>query len=180
MEREMHHDRRAAETVGEAAGADQPLDAGDSTIIRVATREDVDGLLDLHAQFHAESPFSAFAPINTDRIIATLLAMIEADDARIFVLLKERQIVGALGCMLTTMWFSDAIVCQELFFFIKPEARVPAAASGLIAQTEEWAQRNGALAMALSSIENESRRGVSLFYRRRGYTSAEETFVKEL
>lgn len=109
--------------------------------IRIATLEDIPSILDLGEAMVAESRFRVYG-LNRGKTAKTLAGMI-GQPAYSVILMAERgdgNIVGMLAGYVVDFFFCDAVVAQDRFFFVKPEARGSSAALKLLLAFRRWAE----------------------------------------
>ncbi|MFT3720415.1 GNAT family N-acetyltransferase [Pseudorhodoferax sp.] len=112
-------------------------------MVRNATPEDLDALVELGAVMHAESPrFSrlAFAP---HVLRATLLHVM----AEHFLMVAEEggKIIGGMAAVCAPHWSSLDRVATDLALFIHPDHRGGIAPARLVNQYRIWARAKGAV-----------------------------------
>ena len=82
---------------------------------------------------------------------------------------EDEQVVGLLGVVLTSMYFSTDIVVKDILFYVHPEFRGSSAALRMIKAAEEWGVLYGAAEAQLGvSGEIDTERTVC-FFKRLGY-----------
>lgn len=109
--------------------------------IRLATLEDIPLILDLGELMVAESRFRHYG-LNRAKTAKTLATMI-GQPAHSIILLAERsagEAAGMLAGYMVDFFFCDAVVAQDRFFFVRPEARGSSAAIKLLVAFRRWAE----------------------------------------
>jgi acetyltransferase (GNAT) family protein len=110
--------------------------------IRFATREDIPTILDLAETMVAESRFNAYG---LDRAKTTpVVAGMIGQPAHSVILLAERDngtTVGMLGGYVADFFFCNAVIAQDRFYFVEPEARGSSAAIKLLIAFRRWAEQ---------------------------------------
>lgn len=109
--------------------------------IRFAALEDIPALLDMGEAMVAESRFSAYG-LNRDKSALMLTNMI-GHPPQSTILLAERsndEVVGMLAGYVVDFFFCDALVAQDRFFYVKPDARGSSAAIKLLLAFRRWAE----------------------------------------
>ncbi len=112
--------------------------------IRVATLGDVATVLELGELMVEESRFRPYG-LNRDKAGKTVESLIKQADQAV-ILLAERSdssVVGMLAGYVVDYFFCDALVAQDKFFFVKPEARGSSAAIKLLLGFRSWTERRG-------------------------------------
>jgi len=109
--------------------------------IRFATKEDVDTVLALGREMHAESRFAHY-PLNDEKAVSTIHGMI-ANPHKACLLLAQRadgKIAGMLAAYMSEFFFCDAIAVQDRWFYVLPQYRGSSAAVKLIIALRQWAE----------------------------------------
>ncbi|MDD5388887.1 MAG: hypothetical protein PHD37_06050 [Gallionellaceae bacterium] len=113
--------------------------------IRAATLDDISTVLELGELMVEESRFRPYG-LNRDKAGKTVESLIKQPDQAV-ILLAERDdssVVGMLAGYVVDYFFCDALVAQDKFFFVKPEARGSSAAIKLLLGFRSWVERRGA------------------------------------
>lgn len=113
--------------------------------IRAATLGDVSTVLDLGERMVEESRFRPYG-LNREKTGKTVESLIMQTDQAV-VLLAERsdsKVVGMLAGYVVDYFFCNALVAQDKFFFVAPEARGSSAAVKLLLGFRSWAERRQA------------------------------------
>jgi hypothetical protein len=130
--------------------------------------DDLPRVLELAHAFHAASTWAKI-PFDDAAFLATAAAMVEADEAAIF--LGED---GMCGGLINGLYFSPQTrVAIELFWW------APREGTALRQAFEAWATAHDVAAIQFSAMANERRTAVERLYRAAGYAPAETAFVKE-
>lgn len=109
--------------------------------IRFASPKDIPVILDMGEIMVAESRFNSFG-LNRDKTAVVLASMIGQPNHST-ILLAERsngEAVGMLAGYVVDFFFCDALIAQDRFFFVKPEARGSSAAIKLLLAFRRWAE----------------------------------------
>ncbi len=141
-------------------------------MIREATVDDISALLEMAPRFHAASPW-AHIPLNIEKLRTSLLNLITSDGAT---LLVNDDLSGAIGLVSGQIYFADAVVVQETFWWCEK----PGAGLALLDAAEKWARDTGASHMSMIRLEGLGDDRVDKIYRQRGYVSTEHTYLKGL
>lgn len=110
--------------------------------IRFATLEDVPAILDLGEMMVAESRFQTYG-LDRPKTAKVFVSMIKQATHSV-ILLAERDdgtLVGMLGGYVVDFFFCNAVVAQDRFYFVKPEARGSSAALKLLVAFRRWAEQ---------------------------------------
>jgi N-acetylglutamate synthase-like GNAT family acetyltransferase len=149
-------------------------------MIRTATIEDIDRLLELGRMFHAESPEYRDVSFDDTKVRRVLTSMIENPTGVIFVAMQDDCIVGGIVGMLTEYWFSNEKFATDLAVFVDPETRNGIIASKLVIALRIWATKMGARELKMPITAGINTDGVARLYDALGMRSVGQTFVKEL
>jgi GNAT superfamily N-acetyltransferase len=116
-------------------------------VIRPATLADMDALIALGRQMHAEGTFRHVV-LDEDKVRATFERLI----AEHFLAVNDgpEGIDGGLAGMLTEFWFSRERLACDLAFFVRPSRRGSIAAVRLVQAFVAWAQEQGAAEVSIS------------------------------
>lgn len=109
--------------------------------VRFATLEDIPLILDMGEAMVAESRFQPYG-LNREKTASVLVSMI-GQPKHSTILLAERgdgETVGMLAGYVVDFFFCDALIAQDRFFFVKPEARGSSAAVKLLLAFRRWAE----------------------------------------
>jgi RimJ/RimL family protein N-acetyltransferase len=147
-----------------------------TSIIREATEEDIFDILVLAREFSKEAPETH--KWNKEKTDAFLHNIIKNNNAIIFVLVKDDEVVGAIVGVVTEMFMANKIVATELAWFVSKEARGTPGSVKLIKKYEDWAKSCGADYVVLGDIKGISDLGN--LYSRLGYDATETTYMKGL
>lgn len=115
----------------------------EKTLIRAATCDDIDLLMDMATAMHAESPrYSrmAFAPA---KVLALFLRLIEWADGLLLVADRDGVIIGGVAGFVAPQWFSDELTATEFGVFMLPEHRGGMTAARLVRAYVHWAKAKG-------------------------------------
>jgi hypothetical protein len=91
------------------------------------------------------------------------------------------ELIGITAAIAYPMYFNPAkLVAQELWWYIKPEARGGLASKLLFQEIEKWGMGKQAAAMFMVALDNDRVETMVKLYGRLGYKPTERAFVKEL
>jgi GNAT superfamily N-acetyltransferase len=141
--------------------------------IRGAFDSDRDRLLEMAAQFVADSSYRAFVGL-TSRQVEEHVEMIWRVGA-IFVAEVDGQAVGMIGGLILPNPIVGERWAYEMAWWVDPEHR--GRGWELVERLEAWARDRGALRLQLVAPEGS---GIGTIYRRKGYAPIETAYVKEL
>lgn len=111
-------------------------------MIRYATLDDLDVLMDLAELMHQESPRYSRLSFNSDKVLALYVNLINT--GIVLVVEKDQQIVGGLAGFVAPHWFSDDLVASEFGVFLLPDHRGGTAVVRLIKEFIRWSKDKGA------------------------------------
>lgn len=136
-------------------------------MIRTATKDDLERIADLGADFHAYSPWCK-VPFDREAIKAFCSSMI---DGGVIFLSDE----GLCGGLLNPLYFNPSVVIAvELFWW------APSEGAALRKAFEEWAAENNAFGVQFSALGDERAATVEALFKRAGYRKVETGYFKEL
>lgn len=115
--------------------------------IRNAVHDDVDALLELGREMHAESWY-AYLPFDEAKVRNALCTAI----SRGFLAVQEAdgRIVGGMAGLITEFWFCRSLIATDLGLFVKSDKRGSTAAVRLVQAFIDWARANGAAEVNLA------------------------------
>ncbi len=110
-------------------------------IIRQATQDDVDALVDIGRVMHAES---SFAPMDYDPAVCskTFLGLIKSGQFAV-VVEHEGQIIGGMLGIITPSWFGKDWVANDIALFMLPSHRRGSAAVRMVDTFIAWGKAAG-------------------------------------
>lgn len=134
-------------------------------MIRQATTDDLDRIVELGAAFHAYCPYSEI-PLDPDGFRTFAAGLIEKGA----VFLSED---GMLGGLLVPLYFNPAFLMgAELFWWAGKTGRQ------LREAFEEWAKEQGAQGVQFSGLTDQREETIRKVFERAGYARAETAFFK--
>lgn len=147
-------------------------------MIKVATLADLDLLVELGAQMHAEAVFRSisYAPEKVRRDLAGLIN----GAGVVFVAERDGRVIGGMAGAVTEYWFSHELVGVDRAFFIEPSSRNGITALRLIAAIEAWSKSLGAREQHLAITSGVNVEATSKLCELAGYRNAGPIFKKEL
>ena len=108
--------------------------------VRLATASDEEALLEMGRRMHAESRFSRY-PLDHTKL-SKLIELSLSDEKVHCILVAQNvhgQLTGMLGGHVQSMFFTDALIAQDKFFYVLPEWRGTSAALKLLMAFQRWA-----------------------------------------
>lgn len=130
-------------------------------MIRRASIEDLDGLINLSARFHKESRWRQY-PYTRARWKNTLAFCQE--NHFLWVHEAAGEVDAFMAGLCAPMMFSDALNATELALYVAPEARTGRTAIVLINRFIEWATEKGAVECVAGSSAGINIEGVRRIY----------------
>jgi len=113
-------------------------------MLREATLDDLDQLVELGRRMVGESPRFSLLEFDAQRLAAMLRAAIASPDAFTWVCDIDSQVVGCLFAVLTPHWMSSDLTACDLALFMLPEHRGTLAPARLLNAYAAWARASGA------------------------------------
>lgn len=145
-------------------------------IIRTIEAGEVKRLVDLGAEFYAESGLpGSFIP---DVFTAFWTRFIESNVGEIFVIEERGHFLGTLGALYANDPNDGALVANEFFWYVTKEARKNGLR--LLDAYEESARARGAKRMSMVHLSNLAPDTLKKLYLRRGYRELETHYMKGL
>ena len=147
------------------------------SIIRKATIDDLDQIVEMANRFIAFAPHGSLIKHTTDDIVNTVRLFLES--GIIFVIDVDGKAVGILFAMMTSVWYSPSTkVAHEMMWWVNEEHRGTIASIKLLRTYEKWALDNGANLIAMSDLVIEGHEPVGTTLNRLGYEMSERTYIK--
>ena len=113
-------------------------------MIRPATHDDIEGLIELGRAMAAESPQFSRMPYSPSKVRAMLLSLI--DNPRGFVRVADEggQLVGVMVGACTEHWACDGLAAFDLVLFVPTTRRGGIHAARLLRAFSDWSREIGA------------------------------------
>jgi len=147
------------------------------SIIRKATIDDLDQIVEMANRFIAFAPHGSLITHTTDDIVNTVRLFLES--GIIFVIDVDGKAVGILAAMMTSVWYSPLTkVAHEMMWWVNEEHRGTIASIKLIKAYEKWAREQGAQIIAMCDLVIEGHEPVGTTLNRLGYEMSERTYIK--
>ena len=146
-------------------------------LIRVATADDLDTILDMGERFIAFGPHGKHVNADRDQLRAGVSAFMQG--GVIFLAESGGKVCGMLACAASPMWFAPHIlVAHELAWWVDEEARGSSAAVRLVMAYQAWAREIGAQVIAMSQLVAVNGEQVGRMLTKLGYEPSEMTYIK--
>lgn len=147
------------------------LDTSPTTKFREATEADIPRLVELGAEFFAESEFPQFAEYSPGNFEHTLKIFVESPSERLYVFAPEgRQIEGFIAYSYSAL-YTVAPLAMLFLFYVSPKYRKGPAGRLLVNLAVKDARLSGATAFyagAMAGIKG-TRKTLANLYRRMGF-----------
>lgn len=117
--------------------------------VRRATAADVDALIPLLQDFHAEAPNYRDEPLDVEKLRRWLAQRMQgstllSDDAVVFVAESGGAIRGLLVGFMVDRFFNDLRIAAELMLYVTPASRGGRAFPMLVRAFKDWGRAQGA------------------------------------
>lgn len=143
-------------------------------MIRLATVDDVNGLVEMGLRFVRETGYAKYLTENPEQLRALLPSLIRLDDALLMVCERDGIVNGVIGALMFTHPLSAEPIVSELFWWVNPEARGDGVR--LLRSMETWATTKGAKRVQMIAPTDK----VEIFYQRMGYERVEAMYQRSL
>lgn len=149
-------------------------------MIRNAEPGDIPAIAELGALFHIEAELGDVVGYCPESTAKTLQSLIDSPDGILLVAEQGGEIVGMTGGLAFPFYFNHAHKSgQELFWFVKPEAR-NGVGRLLFDAIEAEAKAAGCVSWAMIALDRVQPELTGKIYRRRGYRASEHSYIKRL
>ena len=147
------------------------------SIIRKATIDDLDQIVEMANRFIAFAPHLSLIRHSADDIVNTVKSVLES--GIIFVIDVDGRAVGILAAMMTSVWYSPSTkLAAEIMWWVNEEHRGTIASIKLIRTYENWAREQGAQIIAMCDLVIKGHEPVGTTLNRLGYEMSERTYIK--
>lgn len=113
-------------------------------MIRPATHDDIDRLVILGEEMHADSHFARL-PLDVDKVAALFAHLIESPDGLLIVAEKDSEVIGGFAGYVTEHYFARTKVASDFGLFISRHYRGGMTAARLMKAYATWAKERGAV-----------------------------------
>ena len=149
--------------------------------VRRATIDDLDQYTVLAECFHAASPMHGAIAFDRQGYADFFKASIDQPSVGIWLAESDGKMIGICGALAYPLYFSpNALVVQELWWWLTPESRGTGAGAMMFKQIELWAKAHKAAALFMIALEDERANKMEKLYTRAGFKPMERTFIKEV
>lgn len=136
--------------------------------VRAATYEDLDQCVGLAHEIPLENDWGYFPQTSNIKVINKLKELI--DSQTLIVYDNNGVIVGILGVVVDSFWWTEEPMLMDVVFYIKPEFRSYKAYNRMLSVAEEFAKINGLPLSLLFFTTKDTERKFNMV-QRRGYKS---------
>ena len=144
--------------------------------IREATTEDVPTIVRMGHVFSTSTPYARFMAAKDTLVAAMAVALVEGDDAQLWVAEGPKGVVGMIGGKTYVHPLFGERIAAEVCWWVDPDARKGRVGIWLLMAFEHWAETMGIHWLQMSAPDD----AIGAFYERRKYTKVETVFLKEL
>lgn len=109
--------------------------------LALATKDQLDECVQLALLIPLENDWDTFPAPDYDKVRETLEKLIE--NQTLITYSNNGIIVGILGCIVDTFWWTNEPMMMDMLFYIKPEFRSYKAFDRMLSTAEEFAKING-------------------------------------
>ncbi len=149
--------------------------------IRPAVESDLTTYNELLKDFHKASPMDGVVSFSPEGCLQFLNTSVANESVLLLVAEIDNEIVGVTAAVLYPMYFNpDALVAQELWWWLTPSARGSGAGNLMFKELEQWSKSKGASVLFMIALEDERANAMEKVYARAGFKPMERTFSKEL
>ncbi len=142
--------------------------------LRIATKDDLDTVLDLCYKFADASPYLNF--VSKDKLKDQIVDFLNQKRSEKIILLYDD--VGILVAMKSEFIFGNESVATEIGWWVEPEHRKSNIGKELMAAFEFWAKTVGCKAVVMTEL-NETEH-LRKFYEKSGFKIYERSYFKEI
>lgn len=149
--------------------------------VRSATISDLPNVVELGAEFFAQTTQAEFTSYNPTGVKDFLSTLLNSEMGAVFVAETDAgEMVGITGGLLYPLWMGDShITGQELFWYVDPEHRKSKAGRRLFDALEKWAKDAGANSFNMVALSHLHEKRVGRMYESKGYRPMERMYTKE-
>jgi len=149
--------------------------------IRPAVEGDLTAYNELLKDFHKASPMDGVVEFSPAGCLQFLNTSVTNESVLLLVAEIDNEIVGVTAAVLYPMYFNpNALVAQELWWWLTPTARGSGAGNLMFKELEQWSKNKGASVLFMIALEDERANAMEKVYARAGFKPMERTFSKEL
>lgn len=142
-------------------------------MIRIATIEDKEQVVEMARKFAEVSPYSKYIPI--EKIEAMVEQGLQGDPTKLIIIIDE-DYRGMIAGQVSQFIYGDVLMATELLWWVDPSHRKSKVGSELIEGFEEWAKYVGCKLITMVCLDD----ALGSYYEKRGYDLRERAYMKEL
>jgi len=148
-------------------------------MIRKAEKADIGSIIRLGKDF-ISTAWEGVAETDEASLADWLVGFIANDAAALFVADTDREgVVGMIGGLSTPLYFNYShLHAQEMFWWVDPSQRASRVGVELLNRFEKWAKDKGAKTIQMGTVAKINPETLAAFYERKGYESAENSYIK--
>lgn len=143
-------------------------------MIRLAVKADIPRLVKMGLNFISSTSYRDFIDGNPDALAILMARLIQHEEAGLFVLERDGDVIGMIAGHLFTHPISGQRVGGEVFWWVEPGSR--GVGSELLDRIEAWFTAMGCRKSQMIAPND----AVGRFYERRGYRRVETTYQRDL
>ena len=149
-------------------------------VIRTATVDDIPACLMMGRAFFDESGFSAELSCDPGSLRETFSHLIYSDDGVLLIAERGTEPIGMAGAIAYPNYFNRAEKsAQEMFWWMRPDARGGHDGVRLLRGLEHWAQSRHCRSITMICLP-ELGSPAERVYQRTGYRASERSYIKRL
>lgn len=147
--------------------------------VRLAQSDDLESLLRMGKAMHGESRFSHY-PLCEDKLREVVEATLKDPKGRCILLAESTSsgAVGMLGGYVLPLFFTQAMIAQDQFFYVQQPWRGSSAAVKLLMAFERWAQNRQVAEVNINMSVAVDMTRFDHFMRHAGYRSCGQNYFK--
>lgn len=120
------------------------------TYVRRVIAEDIGEILEMARAFHAESPVFCSMPFDAVKVQTLVGEAIRNPDWLALVAVGDHGLTGMSLVFIAPSYFSQALECMDLAYYVRPEARGTTAAIRMLQEITKWAIDSGACRLTIA------------------------------
>lgn len=150
-------------------------------MLKLATKEDVADIVLMAQRFHASSN-QEDQPFDEHKVYSFIDALLSSGGTRSIIILacNDEMPFGFIVGVINENLFNRDLVATELAWWVEPEFRKTPDSIKLVEAYEYWASMMGARQSHLTVTTSANHDVLCRFYKNRGYTHKETSFIKDL
>lgn len=146
-------------------------------ILRLATGEDRDAVVELAMHFYRSTPYASLLTVDREFLIAQFIAAMEHGVVLVAETEHPPELVGFLVLIAAIHALSGDRFAEEIGWWVEPAHRYGTLGPQLLRRAEEWARANGCVFLKMIAPEGSD---VGRFYEQQGYRAIETAYFKRV